>query len=490
MSKNESISKKPIEDVNILNTISVENIILTAPTKKIVSPAEAILNKNAEINKDLHVSETKINLQKYKKPEHINKSANYLFSNLLADSKVAAADPKIDTSTAVAVQTGITYQISNFTAGNQLLVSIDTNSIGKLSALYQCAATVDAEVYIFDVATDNSVNVIAYSRNILSDFDIVSCLPNGKTYYVLINVISGGGNIAFSLINSANYSASEPNDSPYQAVLKHEEICLYDTFDNQFDSDYTALEITNPEPVSIFLGFHEKGISGTVTFGIFQKTDGDNKPINKWISYQSLTVPTTTPILWNNNLKGTFYILVQCNSTNILNHNYALSFTPVSKLQIPKYLTTGDVGMTGIDYGRARLNVDGYPRYYPWVKGSFKVITNIKNNHEQVNLLADGSYPCFPIRLILVGLDANGKPDVSHNSNLSEIQVSNPDGHVTLSALLPATYGTTGGFNGHAFDYNYVYFYFITYDKDAQNPLQFRTSNATYVEFSPFLNVV
>lgn len=489
MSKNESISKKPIEDVNILNTISVENIILNAPTKKIISPVEAVLNKNAEINKDLHVSGTKINLQKYRKPEHINKSTDYLFSNLLTDSKVAAADPVIDTSTAVAVQTGITYQISNFIAGNQLLVSIDTNTIGKLSALYQCSAAIDAELYIFDVATDNSINVIAYSRNILSDFDIVSCLPDGKIYYVLINVISGGGNMAFSLINSANYSASEPNDSPYQAILKHDEFYLSDTFDNQFDSDYIALEITNPEPVAITLGFNAKGSSGKITFGIFQKADANNNLINKWIVYQSLDIPRQ-PLLWNNTLTGTFYILVQCNSTGILNQNYTICFTPVSNLQIPKYLTTGDVGMTGIDYGRVSLNIDGYPKYYPWVKGSFKVITNIKNNHEQINLTGDGSYPCFPTYLELGGLNSKQDDfDFANNGSFSDkTQISNSDGHITLTALLPGSYGSSGTFNNHAYDFNKVRFYFLAYNKDTKQ-LNFVTTSETYVEFSPFLNV-
>lgn len=232
-----------------------------------------------------------------------------------------ATEPRIniDLSTANEISPNVVYQIGGMVANTQLLTKVSTQGIPKLTSVVQFDAAVVVETLVFTVDASNNVTTIVDSVNMLNNMDIVSFLPSGGVYYVLYMVYAGGGNAAVYLPSSSSYSANEPNDSPFQAPLRHEEGYLEDTFDNSFDVDVFRLQITKPEPVSISLTFEDKNATGQANIGVYRKSDENGNAVDQWILNGTINVPAVG-VTWNNgSLKGEFYIYVQYISGSILN---------------------------------------------------------------------------------------------------------------------------------------------------------------------------
>lgn len=502
--KNDVQTKINISNDNDLNKmqgeIQAETTVLTASKNGFESPAKVLFEKASAASKVCLIGkevEEGLNLKELRISAAKAKSA-FVRQMAVADDTSSTgtdiANSGIDLSSAVEVNADTVYQVSDFTAGHQLMLKISTQGMPKLSAVIQFDAAAVIETAIFKVDANNNPTIVADSVNMINNFDIASCLPDGGVYYVIFEVYSGGGNAGVCLLKSLTYSVNEPNDAPSQAPLRHEEFYLYDTFDNSYDLDFVRVQITKPEPVAISIGFADNKLTGKINFGIYHKTDENGNAVNQWIIYQSLDVPNFK-LLWSNTaVKGEVYILAQYVSGDVLNQPYTLCFTPVSKLQFPHYALTGrESGMTGLEYG--------YVGGYHWVMGSFKVITDFRNNHEQVNLTADGQYPCFPTYLMVQGLNASGTETDTANTTMSQTGISKPDGLITLSALLPGSYGTSGGFvssvgTTHKYDFNFVQFAFLEYTAGQLNwHFNYEGDSPNdrvpdpYVEFSPFLNV-
>lgn len=406
---------------------------------------------------------------------------------LRSASNAPESRTSIDLSSANEISANTVYQLGSFTADSQLLVKLSTQGIRKLSSVIQFDAAAVVETLIFTVDASNNATVIANSVNMINNFDIVSFLPNGDVYYVLYTVYAGGGNAAIYLPSSASCSASEPNDSPFQVPLRHEECYLDDTFDNGYDTDVMRVQLTKADPVAISLTFDDKDLTGQITLGIYHKADENGNAVDRWLVNTTVDVPTFG-LTWNNaSAKGEFYIYVQYISGNIINQPYTFSFIPLSKLQVPEWITTGQNGITGVQYG--------HKFGYPWVMSSFKVLPNFSETASHLTLTETGEYPRIPFKILLVGKDKNGNKDYKNNSFFSKPVHSNWYGGSTVTALLPGVWGNDGNFGDiyeRKYDKNFVEFWFLFYDtKDTSSNKKFSLAKypQVYVTFEEFLNV-
>lgn len=403
-----------------------------------------------------------------------------------------ATEPRIniDLSTANEISPNVVYQIGGMVANTQLLTKVSTQGIPKLTSVVQFDAAVVVETLVFTVDASNNVTTIVDSVNMLNNMDIVSFLPSGGVYYVLYMVYAGGGNAAVYLPSSSSYSANEPNDSPFQAPLRHEEGYLEDTFDNSFDVDVFRLQITKPEPVSISLTFEDKNATGQANIGVYRKSDENGNAVDQWILNGTINVPAVG-VTWNNgSLKGEFYIYVQYISGSILNKPYIFSFTPSSKMQVPDWITTAkDHGMTGNEYGTVNVKGGGYVH---WVMGAFKVIADFSQYSSHLVMTETGEYPRIPFMIQLIGQDDHGEADTKNNSTSSNFVQSNRFGLATVTALLPGSWGNDDYLpdSSYRYDVNLCEFYFLAYNS-ATNKFGIVTypQEKVYVTFYQFLNV-
>lgn len=387
--------------------------------------------------------------------------------NALKDiSSLAEPQVSIDPSTAIEVEPDTVYQVGGFTENQQLLVKISTQGIGKLSSVIQFDAAVVVESLVFTLDETGSATVVADSVNMLSDFDIVSILPNGGVYYVLYMVYAGGGNAAIFLPKSSGASINEPNDSAFQAPLRHEECYIEDTFDNGYDTDVVRIQITNPEPVAISLTFGDTDYSGQINLGIYHKTDAEGNAVDQWLIYQSFDVPFYGVTWKNASAKGEFYIYVQYMSGNMLDRPYTFTFNPASRLQKPHYIKVGDNGIIGTQYGH---KWDGTLREnIPWVIGTFKLIADVGQPSSQLVQTENGEYPYILSQLFLIGQDRDGNWDTANNSFFSKVVHSDKYGILTVGAVLPGSWGNDGYFSNSyykRFDYNQIALFFLNYNK-------------------------
>ena len=397
------------------------------------------------------------------------------------------ASTPIDVSSAIPINVDTVYTINNFAAGKQLLVKVETAGIAKLSSAIRFTAPTTVGTVIFTVDGNSVPTIVADSVNVIEDFDILSCLPQGGgSYYVLYTVYNGGGNVALTLQTSTTYSVNEPNDSPSQAVLRHEEVYVHDTYDNLLDTDYVRVQITKPETMVLSMAFVNKHLTGTIVdFGIYHKSDENGNPVNRWIKNLRFSLPLFGYLWENTDAKGEFYIYTQYLSGDNLNQPYVLCLTPASKLPCPTYIRTGRKGITGLQ--------SGYVEGYHWVMGAFTVIADFRDG---LSKNVDGLYPCFITQIKLVGKDENRLYDFKTNSSVSGPVITTPDGIATISSLLPQSYGRDKAFSGtkfiHSYDVNKVYFFFLTYNPDATKPedkLVLQVNPSTFCEFEEFLNL-
>lgn len=386
----------------------------------------------------------------------------------------------VDVSGANEVNLDTVYTIADFNANSELMLKVTISSLCKLSAVILFSASVSMETIIFTVDEENNATILADSVNMISNFNIASCLPQTEgTYYVLFSVFSGGGTAALMLQSSTTYSANEPNDSPDQAVLRNETAYVYDTFDHAYDLDFIRLKVSTAEKYLMSIAFEDKNLSGTVNIGIYQKTDADGNSVDTWVNYRQGQAVPSMLVEWDVDTAGEYYIFVQYVSGDVLNQPYILSIRPVSTLPVPTVVKTGEKGITGVQSGY----IDGIH----WVMGAFKVVANFKQG---LTKNVDGVYPSIVTGIVLIGKDKNGEFDTESNTNFSDEVLSTPDGLATISALLPYSYGNDGSFSGakyvHKYDVNRVYVGYLTYENSKYNMKYLKDP---YVYFDPFLNV-
>ena len=481
------LNEKNVDALGNISVFPAEVKDLFEIGEEALTPAQTILNsvsKNAEemltedvfFNEGLNADELRLCAAKAKG----NQMRKVSMMRTSASVSAGAAAP-IDVSSAVPVNVDTLYNLNNFSVGNHLLLKVTTNGIAKLTSAIQFGAETVVGTVIFTVDENSIPTIVADSVNRLKDFDVVSFLPQDDTYYVLYSVYSGGGSVVFTLQSSTTYNVNEPNDSPSQAVLRHEEAYVYDTYDNLLDTDYIRLQITKPESMALSIAFVDKHLKGTVNFGIYHKTDENGNAVDQWLINTKLSLPIFAQEWKNTDAKGEFYIYTQYVSGDSLNQPYVLCLTPVSKLPRPTYVSTGEKGLTGLQSGY----VDGHH----WVIGAFKVIADFRQGLEKN---VDGLYPCFATQLNLIGKDKDKKYDVAHNSSSSGPVITTPDGITTISSLLPFPYGQDGYFQGakylHAYDQNLALFSYLKYNTDSKK-LEWETDINQVSEFKVFWNV-
>lgn len=453
LEENVAKARKAIKELKQLpDFIPLETPPLKAATGKIKTPAQWMM-KGAKTVKFLEISNS---IKDGSDLIPLTVASNARRTKALnAGGGKTTTQFSVDLNTANEVVPDTIYQIAGFTENIELLVKISTQGIRKLSSVIQFDAAVVVETLVFTVDASNNATVIADSVNMLNEFDILSFLPDGGVYYVLYTVYGGGGNAAIYLPSSSSYSENEPNDSAFQAPLRNHECYLTDTFDNGYDTDVIRIKITKTEPVAMSLTFIDENLSGQVNIGVYHKEDENGNSVNQWILYGTANVPAIGIPWENTSLKGEFYIYVQYISGNILNQEYRFAFTPLSKMQIPQWIETGEYGLTGAEYGMVGI--------HHWVIGSFKVKASFNSNSAFFNRTETGEYPLVPTMLRVVGQDSKGNFDYENNTFYSEAELSDKWGYVTLGALLPATYGQDGSFSGykytHSYDYNIVDFF-------------------------------
>lgn len=459
--------------------------------KTILIPADTTYLKNCnttpileEVLKKLPSSSIKNNFINKKYLNKMNKqknNKNIMLQNASSNDNSSGINP----DDAIEIVSNTAYNLTNFSSGNLLFLKYNVTNIKKYSAIIQFNDSTNADVIIFSLDEFNNPTIITNSFHLSDKINVASFIPNTtETYYIFVIVNSGGGDAAFAMLESDNHSSHEPNDNPIESPAYQEYVSVVDTYDNDYDVDFIRHKVTKSEPMAIAFAFEDKHLTGYINFGIYHKEDENGNAVNQWIINETVSVPVFT-MLWENNLKGEFYIYTTYAGGDILNKPYTLSITPVSSLPKPTYVSTGEKGMTGVQ--------SGYVNGYHWVMGAFKVIADFRRDLPRN---ADGAYPRFATQMFLVGKDKDGNYDSKNNMNSSGPIITSSDGITTISALLPGSYGNDGAFHGakytHKFDWNRVYFAFLTYTKkngDNKPGLYWEISDI-YCDFSPFMNVL
>lgn len=467
---NVDINLSPIADISELiesNLTPAQNIVNAD-----LQNAKVALSEDMLFNEGLSADELRICAAKAK--------GNIMRRMSVASANTASGTP-IDVSSAIPANVNTLYTINGLAPGKHLLVKVETTGIAKLTSAIYFSAAMSVGSVIFTVDENSVPTIVADSINVIEEYDVLSCLPKGSPYYVLYTVYAGTGEMVLRLQTSESYDSNEPNDAPSQAILRHEEVYLQDTFDNSLDTDYVHLQITKPETMILNLAFVDKHLTGTIKFGIYHKSDENGNAVNRWILKGAQLALPTFGLPWENtDLKGDFYIYLQYESGDILNRPYVFCLTPASKLPCPLYIKTGEKGMTGVQ--------SGYIYGYHWVMGGFKVISDFRDG---LSKNVDGLYPCFVTQLHVIGKDQHGRED-PNNIGHSGLVITTPDGITTISALLPWSYGQDNLFHGayfeHRYDVNRVLFTFLTYDPKTKQA-KMAPNAGTVCEFEKFLNV-
>jgi hypothetical protein len=242
----------------------------------------------------------------------------------LADSKVGsqAANISIDPSTAIEINADIAYSIGKASAGQQLLVKINTTNMLKLTAITKFSAATTFQTFVFTLNAQNEINQIVQSVDYFGSFDVVSFLPKGGYYYVLVYITAGGGDMQFQLAKSDTCSAAEPNDTPSTLAAKVNGFNLTDMFDNINDLDAVHLSVTKPndiattpETMSMSFIFNDSNINGNVNLYIYNVQQGT------WGIAATLPVPFIN-VTWTPPEFGEYYVYVQPTSADLLNKGY------------------------------------------------------------------------------------------------------------------------------------------------------------------------
>ncbi len=283
--------------------------------------------KQLDFNTVKGMGERMITLGLKKSAEKINMQQKSMAIDTLADSKAAAqaTNISIDPSTAIEINADIAYSIGTAAAGQQLLVKINTTNMLKLTAITSFSAATTFQTFVFTLNAQNEINQIVQSIDYFGSFDVVSFLPKGGYYYVLIYITAGGGDMQFQLAKSDTCSAAEPNDTPSTLTAKVNGFKLTDMFDNINDLDAVHLSVTKPndaattpETMSMAFIFNDSNTKGTVNLYIYNVNQG------AWGVAAALTAPFID-IKWAPPEFGDYYVYVQPTSADLLNKGYVFS---------------------------------------------------------------------------------------------------------------------------------------------------------------------
>ncbi|MBP2633648.1 MAG: hypothetical protein H6Q70_4276 [Firmicutes bacterium] len=283
--------------------------------------------KQLDFNTVKGMGERMITLGLKKSAEKIIMQKKSMAIDTLADSKAAAqaTNISIDPSTAIEINADIAYSIGTAAAGQQLLVKINTDNILKLTAITSFSAATTFQTFVFTLNAQNEINQIVQSIDYFGSFDVVSFLPKGGYYYVLIYITAGGGDMQFQLAKSDTCSAAEPNDTPSTLTAKVNGFKLTDMFDNINDLDAVHLSVTKPndaattpETMSMSFIFNDSNINGNVNLYIYNVQQGT------WGIAATLPVPFIN-VKWAPPEFGDYYVYVQPTSADLLNKGYVFS---------------------------------------------------------------------------------------------------------------------------------------------------------------------
>lgn len=358
--------------------------------------------------------------------------------NTLADSKVEsqATNISIDPSTAIEINADIAYSIGKAAAGQQLLVKINTTNMLKLTAITSFSAATTFQTFVFMLNEQNEINQIVQSVDYFGSFDVVSFLPKGGYYYVLIYITAGGGDMQFQLAKSDTCSAAEPNDTPSTLAAKVNGFDLTDMFDNINDLDAVHLSVTKPNdaattPDTMCMSFIFKDINakGNVNLYIYNVNQG------AWGVATVLATPFIN-VRWAPPIFGDYYVYVQPTSANLVNKEYTFSAGQLSAINVPIRINVGtvtgspDCGKYGGDF---------------WVNGGSCVIPGwaegVKNGTNGYPL------PNIPLAVRIIGKDKGDEKWA--------YAVTDQKGDFKMIVSLPYSYGKDGAFSGYKYIHHY-----------------------------------
>lgn len=299
--------------------------------KNTVSP-KIIFSDNVQqldLNTVKGIREKMITLPLKNSAEKLTMQKKSMVMDTLADSKVEsqaqATNISIDPSTAIEINADIAYSIGTAAAGQQLLVKINTTNMLKLTAITKFSAATTFQTFIFTLNEQNEINQIVQSVDYFGSFDVVSFLPKGGYYYVLIYITAGGGDMQFQLAKSNTCSAAEPNDTPSTLAAKVNGFNLLDMFDNINDLDAVHLSVkkpndaaTTPETMNMSFIFDAPNTKGSVNLYIYNVQQGT------WGIAVTLPVPFIN-VTWAPPEFGEYYVYVQPTSNDLLNKEYIFS---------------------------------------------------------------------------------------------------------------------------------------------------------------------
>ena len=203
-------------------------------------------NDNANRLPNMMVSEEK----KIKSANNLleeKQAVRLLNSAKKADEPMTAAsdDSGIDTQATIqaAIDFNVIYDAGTVSAGQQLLLQLNTNADKKVVFHSSCGSSLNYRTRIFYIE-NNQVYIVQDSWPSLGDFDVDSFIAKGGIYYIQMDILSGSDKLQFLTVELDKYSDNEPCDNLYTALSLPvaDKIEAHDFFDNRMDYDFFIME--------------------------------------------------------------------------------------------------------------------------------------------------------------------------------------------------------------------------------------------------------
>ncbi len=344
------------------------------------------------------------------------------------EDKLAATHPR-EAMTSLAAKQTITahinvntiYNVGTVVAGTTLLLELSTKASTKVAFQSSFDAATIFVTTVFYIENGSAV-IVTQSQNQLGYFDIDSFLPLGGTYYIQIDVLSGGGAMLLVASELNKFSSREPNDNLYQALglVPEAKIDVYDFFDNALDYDFYA--ITSPaagkvayvnfssDPAALMNGHIFN--NPTIDLMIFYKSPDSSITLES-----SLTLATPIYDYQIEFANAGHYIIAVApsdsyNSVQIEEHyHFSIDFTrQITNLISKSHLVNIALYNGSIDYGRYD-EADKAEKSIFWINGTavrlMGSISNWAGGTGQFLVRVTNAYK-DPVILTIVNVDENG----------------------------------------------------------------------------------
>lgn len=158
---------------------------------------------------------------------------------------VASDAGEIDTQDTIqaAIDFNVIYDAGTVSAGQQLLLQLNTNADKKVVFHSSCGSSLNYRTRIFYIE-NNQVYIVQNSWPSLGDFDVDSFIAKGGIYYIQMDILSGSDKLQFLTVELEKYSDNEPCDNLYTALSLPvaDKIEAHDFFDNRMDYDFFIME--------------------------------------------------------------------------------------------------------------------------------------------------------------------------------------------------------------------------------------------------------